>query len=1211
MAPAQPPLAISQAPPQMAQPIQAQPTGANPAFFSQLGASQQQPQPQQPMQTQQQFMPQMTGYTTQSQPMQPQMTAMPPLPQMPQMTANIGLMAQQQPPRPLSAPQNPPQPVSAFGPMTPLQPQVTGAPGPNMAFPQRQQPPPPPPPFQPRSAFGNAIVAQQTGMPPQQPQSQFGMQRGRLCRHLEDDIDIERREVLHIRQTEEDKAGEFCCMLTALAARGFRSGEKRCNTTTDNKDAGSLLDTKDDILFHDLQGRKRNIREYLQSVIAEGRLPNIDPVRRIEQRDVDSRHGTMLSETLVQGNETEDSLVTESHEYADAEDDGASRFLSPGDLVILGANGWSDGQLAIYVRSIGSQQQFYSMRGNWRIGMQRDAELVCEKIVSPELFEQILPFFPDAHVEDGPLPQIAMEGGVPRGLGAPLIELMRYFDADVIAYHRQYHEQLDNLFNLLAREHDYRIVTLDEILRETLNINPGSATETLRYAIRKAIHRSPYLISPNKAGPFIESFTVQPKDRSDAIDQVVEWVREYQGARRALLMGEIKSMQKDHPLATFVRKARKLVSISRELRKPNSSSSVSPSEKKILAAENAERMTYLKKEAERLTEDDMKIVTYLRSYVLHPSQMSAGSLRSTASYIVRNTGLYSTHDLSAATCYLFLQELGIFKPWENQHLLTDNLQLPGHGLAPAVDKLVEDTDKHAETLDESSLVDTMKDIRTDWGDLPVFCVDAVEAAEIDDGFSIEPVKGSEDTYWVRVHVANPSAYIPHDSSIAERAQVLKRSFYTPERVYAMLPGRLTNKNFSLAPGRPAITFSAKVNKNGEILESDVRSGIVNNVIYFTPEKLRNLLGVDNSGLPTMTLAVGDEFQARSRPGLIDVIPAEHHDSLRQLFDIMSARRDRRVDKGGLDVSNRYPANVKVWSGRKRIEPYNAGTTTPVHYTGDPSIRSKAPIVDIFKKFDGVRDDLVSHVMLLAGEVAGKWCADRGIPAIYSATMYHPEFKKITRDVLADAAEGLSTFGLPKGYTTSSPDTHDFLGMDQYLKTTSPLRRFSDLMAHWQIEAALRYEDTHGRPLKPSEADAVVPFPKAAVDALLSRATWQNMQKDLAQRRSRSFWACQLLFRAFHFREAEVPTRWQCLIKGETKVSDSSGVDERAYVGSMQPFDFLCVVRQPRSMAPVQAGDLVEVELEDVDVYTLTIATKMTDMIKRPPMGPLAAMGFLL
>ncbi|KAI5290721.1 hypothetical protein KEM54_000650 [Ascosphaera aggregata] len=987
----------------------------------------------------------------------------------------------------------------------------------------------------------------------------------------------------------------------------LRLQTRRCEAT---EKAYSLLDSKDDILFKELQGGKGDIREYLKAVVDEGKLPNIDPVRRIEQRSTKGHHGTMLSEELIQENEMEDFLTTESHEYADKESD-ASLYLSPGDLVVLGASGFSNGQLALYVRAVGSQQQFYSVRGNWRIAQFGDAELICEKFVAPELLDDILPYFPDAQVEDGPLPQIAREGGVPRRLGASFIQSMRDFDAKAIGYHRQYHERLDILYESLAHKTDYRIITVDEILRDILKQDPKTAPDTLRYAIRKAIDKTPYFISANKTGPFTESFTIQPKERSDAINQVIEWVREYQGCRRKLFKGEIHSMPKDHPVATFVRKARCLVAISRELRQPGTSSSISPSQKKLSAEETAEEMTYLKKEAESFTENDLKIITYLRSYVLHPAQMTAGSLRAAASYIVRNTRLYPQFDhLSAATCYMFLQEIGVFKPWENQHLLTDNIQLPGHGLTPAIDKMVESTSELAETIDKANLADKMKDIRTDWGNLPVFCVDAVEAAEIDDGFSIESVHGSEDTYWIRVHVANPSAYIPHDSAIAERAQSLKRSFYTPERVYPMLPGRLTNKHFSLAPGRPTITFSAKVNKNGDILETDVRSGIINNVTYFTPNRLRSLLGVDRSAVPTMTLQVGDEFHERSRPGLIDEVPVEHHELLRTLFNLMCARSDRRTEKGGLNASNRYPANVSVYAGRNRIDLYSARTAIPVHYIGDPSIRSKAQVVDIFEKIDSVRDDLVSHVMLLAGEVAGKWCADRGIPAIYSATMYHPEYRKVTSGLLSKAAaEGLSSFGLPKGYTTSSPDRHDFLGMDQYLKTTSPLRRFADLLAHWQIESALLYEDRHGRPVRPSEAEAVVPFPRAAVDALISRGTWQNMQKDRAQRRSRSFWACQLLFRAFHHHEAEVPKKWQCLVKGEAKASTDPG--ERAYIGSMLPFDFPCVVRQSRKLAPAQAGDLIEVELENVDVYSLTISTRMTEMVKRPPLGPLAAMGFLL
>ena len=144
--PAQAPQLPAQIP--VSQPVQQQPTGANPQFFSQLG---QQPtgfqlQQQNPAQLQQ---PQ--GFNLQQgfpNP-QPQQTGPPrQRPQAPQISQQGSIMPPP-PARPLSAPQTQPQ-GSSFGP-PPLQPQLTG--------------------FQPQSQFGNQIA------PPGQTLNDLNQQR--------------------------------------------------------------------------------------------------------------------------------------------------------------------------------------------------------------------------------------------------------------------------------------------------------------------------------------------------------------------------------------------------------------------------------------------------------------------------------------------------------------------------------------------------------------------------------------------------------------------------------------------------------------------------------------------------------------------------------------------------------------------------------------------------------------------------------------------------------------------------------------------------------------------------------------------------------------------------------------------------------------------------------------------------------------------------
>ena len=152
------------------QPMQQQPTGANPQFFSQLGQQPTGLQSQQQNTTQMQ-QPQGFGFQQSFQNQQPQQTGPPrQRPQAPQISQQGSIMPPP-PARPLSAPQTQPQ-NSSFGP-PPLQPQLTG--------------------FQPQSQFGNHMAApgqslndlnqqrmqqQQFNQQQQQQHQQLGQQLG-------------------------------------------------------------------------------------------------------------------------------------------------------------------------------------------------------------------------------------------------------------------------------------------------------------------------------------------------------------------------------------------------------------------------------------------------------------------------------------------------------------------------------------------------------------------------------------------------------------------------------------------------------------------------------------------------------------------------------------------------------------------------------------------------------------------------------------------------------------------------------------------------------------------------------------------------------------------------------------------------------------------------------------------------------------------------
>jgi exoribonuclease-2 len=126
-------------------------------------------------------------------------------------------------------------------------------------------------------------------------------------------------------------------------------------------------------------------------------------------------------------------------------------------------------------------------------------------------------------------------------------------------------------------------------------------------------------------------------------------------------------------------------------------------------------------------------------------------------------------------------------------------------------------------------------------------------------------------------------------------------------------------------------------------------------------------------------------------------------------------------------------------------------------------------------------------MLLAGEGAGIWAMQRNIPFPY----IEQEADNPPDEILP---------GIPGSYQlrrcmrprllSLRPGRHGGLGLDIYTQVTSPLRRYTDLLAHIQIRAFLRGD----KPLPPDEVAARMNAGEAA-----------SLAVNQAERASRNHW----------------------------------------------------------------------------------------------------------
>jgi exoribonuclease-2 len=102
-------------------------------------------------------------------------------------------------------------------------------------------------------------------------------------------------------------------------------------------------------------------------------------------------------------------------------------------------------------------------------------------------------------------------------------------------------------------------------------------------------------------------------------------------------------------------------------------------------------------------------------------------------------------------------------------------------------------------------------------------------------------------------------------------------------------------------------------------------------------------------------------------------------------------------------------------------------------------------------------NLVSEAMILCGELIARFGTENNVPLPYRG---QNEPKEFTPKVWQEAPPGLCTEVL-KRYTMRAanqgvtPRKHAGLGLDAYVQFSSPIRRYTDLLAHYQVKAFLR------------------------------------------------------------------------------------------------------------------------------------------------------------
>ncbi|MEO0707183.1 MAG: ribonuclease R family protein [Cyanobacteria bacterium J06649_5] len=362
-----------------------------------------------------------------------------------------------------------------------------------------------------------------------------------------------------------------------------------------------------------------------------------------------------------------------------------------------------------------------------------------------------------------------------------------------------------------------------------------------------------------------------------------------------------------------------------------------------------------------------------------------------------------------------------------------------------------------EAVSATPPVDPDASHRVDLTHLKLYTVDDESTREIDDGLSCETLADGRKKLWI--HIADPTRWITKGDVLETEARKRCTTVYLPTGTIPMFPFELAAGPMSLVQGKTcdALSFGVVLDAEGGVEDFSIQPSTVKPTYRLTYEDADEMI------------ELGIEAEA-------------------ELLAIAAAAKSRlswRKSQGAISIQ--LPeSSIKV----------NDDTIT----------------IDLIES--STSRDMVAEMMILTGEIAARYGEDNGIPMPFRG---QPQPELPPEEELMQLEGGWVRDSAIRRCMTRSemginPVRHATLGLDRYCQVTSPIRRYTDLMGHFQLKAHLRGDEL---PFTPTDMPNII--------MSVGNAAYEAVQ---VERQTKRYWATEYLRRAD---EADRGQSWEAVM----------------------------------------------------------------------------------
>ena len=404
-----------------------------------------------------------------------------------------------------------------------------------------------------------------------------------------------------------------------------------------------------------------------------------------------------------------------------------------------------------------------------------------------------------------------------------------------------------------------------------------------------------------------------------------------------------------------------------------------------------------------------------------------------------------------------------------------------------------------------------------------YSIDDSQTTEIDDALSVQGLGTGQVV--VGIHIAAPGLAIEPNSAIDNVGRNRLSTVYMPGYKITMLPDEVV-QSYTLAEGQacPAVSLYVSFDEatlsiqhsETKLERVPIRANLRHDQLdqWVTQAWLEDLSPTAREGEPQLPIAHAElAFFWRL---------AQH------------LKAGREVVRGKPENFNRPDYNFRLVRDNKDTPPTGQEAV-------QISVRQRGAPLDL----------IVAEAMILANSTWGQWLASLGVPAIYRSQASMAPGVKVR----------MGTKALP----------HAGIGVPAYAWSTSPLRRYTDLVNQWQIIACAKHGATAAlaAPFKPKDAQLF-----AIISAFDAAYTAYNAYQSGMER----FWTLQYLQQ-----------------ENITEVV-ASLVKEMAGGSWLVRADNLPLMLTVMGASGLMRGDKVKVQLGTVDAMALDVSGTVLEKI---------------